>query len=138
MPDSHILITRDYTPLEIICQGKTMGLDKSTYKSSLLSFIEDDKIRITIVSRNFIRLFGAEVKRQRSTIGLRQEELANIVQHYGIPISQSYISRLEGGQRQEPNITLIITLAVILQISIDNLIHLALQTQEGDNEEERN
>lgn len=80
---------------------------------------------IDVASRNFAHLFGAEVKIRRIALGLRQEELAEIVQSYGIQVSQSYLSRLEGGQRNDPSIALIIVLASVLNISLDSIIILA-------------
>ena len=80
---------------------------------------------IDVASKKFARLFGAEVKIRRITVGLRQEELAEIAQSYGIQVSQSYLSRLEGGQRDDPGIALIIVLAIVLNISLDRIIFLA-------------
>lgn len=80
-------------------------------------------------SRNFARLFGTEVKTRRTAVGLRQEELAEIAQSYGIQVSQSYISRLEGGQRSDPDIALIVVLTTILNISLDRIVLLARSDQ---------
>ncbi len=80
---------------------------------------------IDVASKKFARLFGAEVKTRRVASGLRQEELAEIAQSYGIQVSQSYLSRLEGGQRDDPGIALIIVLAIVLNISLDHMIILA-------------
>ena len=80
---------------------------------------------VDTASKNFARQFGAAVKTRRTAIGLRQEELAEIAQSYGIQVSQSYISRLEGGQRGDPGISLIVVLATILDISLDHILFLA-------------
>lgn len=84
---------------------------------------------IAAASKNFARLFGAEVKTRRVAVGLRQEELAEIAQSYGIQVSQSYISRLEGGQRSDPDIALIVVLTTLLNISLDHIILLARSDQ---------
>ena len=84
---------------------------------------------ITVASRTFARLFGAEVKTRRTAAGLRQEELAEIAQSYGIQVSQSYISRLESGQRSDPDIALIVVLTTLLNISLDRIILLARNDQ---------
>jgi transcriptional regulator with XRE-family HTH domain len=80
---------------------------------------------IAVASKNFVRLFGAEVKTRRIAVGLRQEELAEIAQSYGIQVSQSYISRLESGQRSDPDIALIVVLTTLLNISLDHIVLLA-------------
>lgn len=84
---------------------------------------------IAVARKNFARLFGAEVKSRRTAMGLRQEELAEIAQSYGIQVSQSYVSRLEGGQRSDPDIALIVVLATLLNISLDHIILLAQNDQ---------
>ena len=80
---------------------------------------------VASASLNFTRLFGTEVKIRRTAVGLRQDELAEIAQSYGTQVSQSYISRLEGGQRSDPGIALVVVLAAILDISLDHIILLA-------------
>lgn len=101
-------------------------------KKGLLSASSKKHNSIVIASQDFIRLFGIEVKRQRIAAGYRQEELAEIIEQYGIPISQSYISRLESGQRHDPNISLIVVLSITLQISLDNIISHAVNVQGED------
>lgn len=100
-----------------------MEHDKEQSGRLIDTFIGVDSI--TVASKNFARLFGSEVKTRRTAIGLRQEELAEIAQSYGIQVSQSYISRLEGGQRSDPDIALIIVLTMLLNISLDHIILLA-------------
>jgi transcriptional regulator with XRE-family HTH domain len=83
------------------------------------------------VVRNFVRIFGEEVKTRRLRLGLKQEDLAAIVQSYGLQGSQSYLSRLESGQRGEPSIQLVVILAVVLDISLDAII-LRAQNSKND------
>jgi len=104
-----------------------MEHDKEHSGRLIDSFIGVDAI--AVASKNFARLFGAEVKTRRTAVGLRQEELAEIAQSYGIQVSQSYISRLEGGQRSDPDIALIVVLTTLLNISLDHIVLLARSDQ---------
>jgi transcriptional regulator with XRE-family HTH domain len=104
-----------------------MEHDKKQSGRLIDAFIGVDAI--AVASKNFVRLFGAEVKTRRIAVGLRQEELAEIAQSYGIQVSQSYISRLEGGQRSDPDIALIVVLTTLLNISLDHIVFLARSDQ---------
>lgn len=110
-----------------------MEHDKEQGGRLIDAFIGIDNI--TVASKNFARLFGGEVKTRRIAIGLRQEELAEIAQSYGIQVSQSYISRLEGGQRSDPDIALIVVLTTLLNISLDHIVLLARSDQDATTKE---
>lgn len=110
-----------------------MERDKEQGGRLVDAFIGVDSI--TVASKNFARLFGGEVKTRRIAIGLRQEELAEIAQSYGIQVSQSYISRLEGGQRSDPDIALIVVLTTLLNISLDHIVLLARSDQDATTKE---
>lgn len=69
----------------------------------------------------FTSKFAETVRRRRQKLELTQEELVSALQNCGIKVSQGYISLLEAGQRKEPNMRLIVALAVLLDISLDKL-----------------
>lgn len=83
------------------------------------------EFQVDRVRKAFIRLFGVEVRQRRVILGIGQEKLADLLQTNGVQISQSYISRLESGQRDDPSVSLIIALTMILDISLDSILLLA-------------
>jgi transcriptional regulator with XRE-family HTH domain len=83
--------------------------------------------KAAVIAENFARAFGEEVKSRRTYFRLTQEELSASVQKCGVPISQSYLSRLESGQRVEPNVQLVVVLAVLLDIGLDTVIARSLE-----------
>lgn len=70
----------------------------------------------------FARAFGEEVRAARQRRGLKQDALAAALQSCGFPGSQSYLSRLESGQRTEPSVQMIVALSVLLNISIEAIL----------------
>ncbi len=71
---------------------------------------------------NFPVKFGKLVQLNRKRNKLTQGDLVSSLSENGITVSQSYISLLEIGERNDPNIKLVIGLAKLLDISIDDLI----------------
>jgi transcriptional regulator with XRE-family HTH domain len=76
----------------------------------------------------FIRLFGEQVRIQRQKLGLKQEDLSELLQSHNIQVSQSYLSRLESGLRSDPSIQIVISLSTILEISLDEIINSAMNS----------
>lgn len=71
---------------------------------------------------HFPVMFGRRVKERRTSLGLTQAALIAKLEEINIRVTQGYISLLEAGQRKEPSIQLVVSLAIILDISIDKLI----------------
>ncbi|MFV9506295.1 MAG: helix-turn-helix domain-containing protein [Oscillochloridaceae bacterium umkhey_bin13] len=89
---------------------------------------EHDNLSVDILNTirqsnaSFARVFGDAVRLRRQKFGLKQEELSHLLQSCGMPISQSYLSRLESGLREDPSIQIVIGLSIALQISLDEII----------------
>ena len=76
----------------------------------------------TAAAGDFPRRFASLVKSQRQALGLTQGQLATALQLCGIQASQGYVSLLEAGQRNDPDIRLVAALAVLLDMSLDPLL----------------
>jgi transcriptional regulator with XRE-family HTH domain len=96
-------------------------------ESPALSITPEVQTAMQNAALSFSRAFGEEVKANRLRLGLRQDNLAAILQSQGIQVSQSYISRLESGQRVDPSVQIIVSLAILLDISLDRVLSLASQ-----------
>jgi len=94
--------------------------------------LEQYRQRVTPAFRNFTKFFGEEVRRKRLAMNLKQDELSSLVQSLGVGGSQSYISRLESNHRSDPSIQLILTLSIILDISLDEVIKKSIEEQQDE------
>lgn len=83
-------------------------------------------------ANNFTNKLAQTVKQRRQKLGLTQEELVSILQSCGIKVSQGYISLLEAGERKDPNVQLLVALAVLLDISLDKVLHSVCNGDESD------
>lgn len=81
---------------------------------------------------NFTGKFAQIVRIRRQKLGLTQEELVSKLQTCGIKVSQGYISLLEAGQRKDPNVQLIVALALVLGFSLDEVLDSACRGNESD------
>lgn len=59
----------------------------------------------------FMCIFGQRLKQARNKSNITQEEVATLLHNENLQISQSYLSLLEAGQRTEPSLKIIVTLA---------------------------
>lgn len=80
----------------------------------------------------FTRLFAEQMKSQRKNLGFSQQQLAMLLHDHGVTVSQSYLSKLESGQRAEPSIQLVIATATILHISLDAIIQNVQKVSENE------
>lgn len=80
----------------------------------------------------FSNRFGEKVRNRRQALGITQGSLVNALLACGIKVSQGYLSLIEGGERQEPNIKIIIALAILLDISLDETLSENDTIFEGD------
>ncbi len=87
--------------------------------------------KVTNVAHNFATVFGEEVRQRRQYLNLTQEELTLALRKCGIKVTQTYISRLEVGQRRNPSAQLVVALAFILSMSLDNIIFSLQNTDNG-------
>lgn len=92
-----------------------MSKEQNNLSSEILNAIRQSNV-------SFARLFGEAVRLQRQRLGLKQEELSHLLQSCGIPMSQSYLSRLESGLRNDPSIQVVIGLSIVLKISLDEIV----------------
>ncbi len=86
--------------------------------------------------KEFSKSFGAHVKAQRLQLGLRQDMVVAMLQKQGVTISQSYLSRLESGQRLQPSIHVVVSLTVLLNISLDTVLQLAMHGENHESDEQ--
>jgi transcriptional regulator with XRE-family HTH domain len=93
--------------------------------SDLDSILADKRDKASKAASSFATLFGEEVRQHRQQLNLTQEELTFVLRKCGIRVTQTYISRLEVGQRKNPSAQLVIALASILSISIDRVVSAA-------------
>ncbi len=70
----------------------------------------------------FMYIFGQQLKQARNKINMTQEDVVILLRNEKFQISQSYLSLLEAGQRTEPSLKIIITLAAIFKISLDAIL----------------
>jgi transcriptional regulator with XRE-family HTH domain len=96
----------------------------------------DDKNKIFKAADKFLPLFLEEVKQHRLSLAWTQEDLAAVLRSCGIPATQSYLSRLEKGQRTDPSIPIIIALATLFSISLDEIVSLAQRGNESADEDQ--
>lgn len=71
---------------------------------------------------NFASRFGQNVKKKRLAKRLTQDDVVQHLKKDNIKVSQSYISLLEAGQRTDPSLKLVVALATMFNISIDDII----------------
>lgn len=89
---------------------------------------------ISDVANRFTDKLAETVKTRRQNLGITQEQLVLILQECGIRVSQGYISLLEAGQRKQPSLQLVVALAVVLDISLDQVIYSVCEANDNDNE----
>jgi DNA-binding XRE family transcriptional regulator len=71
----------------------------------------------------YARRLGLEVRSKRLARRLTQGELAEHIKALGLEVTQGYISLIESGKREDPNIKTVVALALVLEISLDDLLH---------------
>jgi transcriptional regulator with XRE-family HTH domain len=65
--------------------------------------------------------FADAVRARRFALGLTQRDLCASLTDLGVVVSQSYVSLLEAGQRREPSARVVLGLACVLGLSLDEL-----------------
>ena len=89
---------------------------------------------ISDAANSFTYKLAETVKTRRQNLGITQEELVLILQECGIQVSQGYISLLEAGQRKQPSLQIVVALAVVLDISLDQVIYSVCEANYNVNE----
>lgn len=88
----------------------------------LEELLSDRRDKVHAAANNFFSLFAETVKQRRLELNWSQEDLAMALTLCGVDVTQSYISRLEREKRTVPNLPIIIALATLLSISLDEII----------------
>jgi transcriptional regulator with XRE-family HTH domain len=70
----------------------------------------------------FLAKFGRRLREKRTLLRLTQVEIANALSERDISVTQSYLSLIESGERREPSMRIVLALAALLDISIDELL----------------
>ena len=79
-----------------------------------------DKANKVIAS--FTDMFAERVRSRRQELGITQDDLVNSLQKCGLKVSQGYISLIEGKSRRDPSLKIVVALAVLLDISFDEIL----------------